>query len=99
MNAIQFISLIILTVLGFTPFSNLSVSRDNCTRVAYTVLPKPGKAIIVDVPASGEWNNDGQAVCTVNYPLDELSKKIAMLKAYEKEKGVCRSGNRGNAAK
>lgn len=55
--------------------------------------------IIVDVRTVAEWNNDGHADCTVNYPLDEIGKHAEELKAYKKVTLVCRSGNRANTAK
>lgn len=55
--------------------------------------------IIVDVRTVEEWNNDGHADCTVNYPLDEIGKHAEELKAYKKVTLVCRSGNRANTAK
>lgn len=36
--------------------------------------------IIVDVRTPEEWEYDGHANCSVNYPLDELSGKIEELK-------------------
>lgn len=99
MRAIKLLSLILLVVFSVTACSNSSASCDSCTTEEHTVLPKPGKTIIVDVRTVEEWNNDGHANCTVNYPLDELNTKIETLKAYEKVIVVCRSGNRANAAK
>ncbi len=61
--------------------------------------PNPGKTIIVDVRTPDEWNNDGHADCTVNYPLNELGTKIETLKAYEKVVLVCHSGSRAWQAK
>ena len=55
--------------------------------------------IIVDVRTVAEWNNDGHADCTVNYPLDEIDSHTEELKAYKKVILVCRSGNRANTAK
>lgn len=99
MRAIKFLSLIVLGVLSFAACSNSSASCDTCAKDEHSVMPKPGKTIIVDVRTVEEWNNDGHATCTVNYPLDELSTKIETLKAFEKVIVVCRSGNRANAAK
>lgn len=55
--------------------------------------------IIVDVRTVAEWNDDGHADCTVNYPLDEIDKHAEELKSYKKVTLVCRSGNRANTAK
>jgi rhodanese-related sulfurtransferase len=57
------------------------------------------KQIIVDVRTIEEWDNDGHADCTVNYPLDTFESKIEELKKYDKVIIVCRSGNRAGVAK
>ncbi len=57
------------------------------------------KTIIVDVRTVEEWENDGHANCSVNYPLAGLDKKIETLKAYDKIVIVCRSGSRAGVAK
>lgn len=98
MKAVKYLSLFVVLVGFISACSNSSASCDNCTTDNHIVLPKAGKTIIVDVRTVEEWNNDGHADCSVNYPLDELSTKIETLKAYEKVIVVCRSGNRANAA-
>lgn len=57
------------------------------------------KEIIVDVRTVEEWNEDGHADCSVNYPLDKFESKIEELKKYDKVILVCRSGNRAGIAK
>lgn len=57
------------------------------------------KQIIVDVRTPEEWNGDGHADCSVNYPLDSFGSKIEELKKYDKVILVCRSGARAGAAK
>lgn len=57
------------------------------------------KEIIVDVRSIEEWNTEGHADCSVNYPLDQFSDKIEELKTYDKVILVCRSGNRAGIAK
>lgn len=57
------------------------------------------KEIIVDVRTIEEWNEDGHADCSVNYPLDQFASKIEELKKYDKIILVCRSGNRAGIAK
>jgi phage shock protein E len=57
------------------------------------------KTIIVDVRTVEEWEDDGHAGCSVNYPLAELDKKIESLKAYDKIVVVCRSGSRAEVAR
>ena len=54
--------------------------------------------IIVDVRTTEEWDNDGHAACSVNYPLDIFQTKIDSLKKFDKVVLVCRSGNRANTA-
>ena len=57
------------------------------------------KQIIVDVRTPEEWEMDGHAECSVNYPLDEFDNYIESLKGYDKVIIVCRSGNRAGVAK
>ena len=57
------------------------------------------KEIIIDVRSPDEWEFDGHADCSVNYPLDEISSRIDELKKYEHIVLVCRSGNRAGIAK
>ena len=57
------------------------------------------KKIIVDVRTPDEWIEDGHATCTVNFPLDELTKHMDTLKQFQKIVLVCRSGNRAEQAK
>ena len=56
------------------------------------------KTIIVDVRTPEEWNEDGHANCSVNFPLDELSNHLDSLKKFQKVVLVCRSGNRAGQA-
>lgn len=57
------------------------------------------KKIIVDVRTPEEWNEDGHADCTVNFPLDKLTNHLDTLKQFQKIVLVCRSGNRAGQAK
>ena len=59
---------------------------------------KTNNEIIVDVRTPEEWEYDGHANCSVNYPLDELSGKIEELKKYDHIVLVCRSGGRASVA-
>ena len=70
---------------------------------AISVTGKPGEvvtanSIIVDVRTTEEWDNDGHAACSVNYPLDILQTKIDSLRKFDKVVLVCRSGSRANTA-
>lgn len=57
------------------------------------------KTIIVDVRTADEYNMDGHAECSVNYPLDKIENFVDTLRDYEQIILVCRSGNRANIAK
>lgn len=57
------------------------------------------KTIIVDVRTEDEYNMDGHAECSVNYPLDKIENFVDTLRDYEQIILVCRSGNRANIAK
>jgi len=57
------------------------------------------KTIIVDVPSEDEYNMDGHAECSVNYPLDIIENYVDTLHDYDQIILVCRSGNRANIAK
>jgi len=57
------------------------------------------KTIIVDVRSVEEFNSDGHAECSVNYPLDKIENYIEILRKYDQIILVCRSGNRANIAK
>ncbi|HQD12496.1 MAG: rhodanese-like domain-containing protein [Chitinophagales bacterium] len=59
---------------------------------------KEMKTIIVDVRSQEEWEYDGHADCSVNYPLDQFASHIEELKQYDKVVLVCRSGNRASYA-
>lgn len=55
--------------------------------------------LVVDVRTAREWNEDGHASCSVNYPLDEIMNYLDSLKGYDEVWIVCRSGNRAGQAK
>lgn len=57
------------------------------------------KTIIVDVRTADEYNMDGHAECSVNYPLDKIENFVDTLRDYDQIILVCRSGNRANIAK
>ncbi len=56
------------------------------------------KTIVVDVRTPDEFNLDGHAGCSVNYPLDKIENYINSLREYDRIILVCRSGNRANIA-
>lgn len=75
-------------------------SQETYTEKLKTLTEKKDmKQITVDVRTIEEWNTDGHADCTVNYPMDIFESKIEELKKYEKVIIVCRSGNRAGIAK
>lgn len=58
-----------------------------------------GKLIVVDVRTAEEWNYDGHADCSVNFPLDQLSSHLDTIRKFDKVIVVCRSGNRAGSAR
>ena len=57
------------------------------------------KTIVVDVRTADEFNLDGHAEGSVNYPLDKIETYIDNLRQFDKVILVCRSGNRANIAR
>lgn len=57
------------------------------------------KTIIVDVRTEDEFNFDGHAKCSVNYPLNKIESYLDNLRQFEKVVLVCRSGNRADIAR
>jgi rhodanese-related sulfurtransferase len=90
LSAIMFV--LILTQCNSQTKKTTSMETTNATQTAT-------KEIIVDVRTIEEWNEDGHADCSVNYPLDQFADKIEELKKYDKVTLVCRSGNRAGIAK
>lgn len=84
--------LLFLLTQGNSQTKNTTMKNSNTTETAV-------KEIIVDVRTVEEWNEDGHADCSVNYPLDKFESKIEELKKYDKVILVCRSGNRAGIAK
>lgn len=76
-----------------------AITNRNCQIKTTTKTNKAMKEIIVDVRSIEEWNEDGHAYCSVNYPLNQFADKIEELKKYDKVILVCRSGNRAGIAK
>jgi len=92
-------SLVVVLLLSSAVISCSNSTGSGKSNNEPTVLPTDGKTIIVDVRTTGEWENDGHADCSVNYPLNELSSKIDALGSYDKIIVVCRSGRRAASAK
>ena len=90
LSAIMFV--LILTQCNSQTKKTTSMETTNATQTAT-------KEIIVDVRTIEEWNEDGHADCSVDYPLDQFADKIEELKKYDKVTLVCRSGNRAGIAK
>lgn len=55
--------------------------------------------IVADVRTPEEFQYDGHADCSVNYPLDIIQNKTEELKKYQKVILVCRSGARAESGK
>ncbi|MDX2173849.1 MAG: rhodanese-like domain-containing protein [Bacteroidota bacterium] len=98
--------IIILIIIAISTLSmaqcnsqNKKTEKMNTTTETKTEKANDLKQIIVDVRTVEEWEQDGHANCSVNYPLDQFSSKIDELKKYDKIILVCRSGNRAGIAK
>jgi rhodanese-related sulfurtransferase len=85
---------IVLAIVALCSFSGNACSISSSQEEGFSK-----EEIIVDVRTIQEWNEDGHAPCTVNYPLDEIGNHVSELKSYKKITLVCRSGNRANQAK
>lgn len=79
----------------------ISLILVNCQskNTKHKVMNNQEKQIIVDVRSEEEWQFDGHADCSVNYPLDIFESKIEELKKFDRVVLVCRSGNRAGIAK
>ncbi|MBK8368675.1 MAG: rhodanese-like domain-containing protein [Bacteroidetes bacterium] len=92
-------SIIALMMLVFSLTQCNSQTKTTTTMETNAATKTNTKEIIVDVRTIEEWNEDGHADCSVNYPLDQFASKIEELKKYDKVILVCRSGNRAGIAK
>lgn len=92
-------SIIAVFMLVFTLTQCNSQTKKTTTMETTNATQTATKQIIVDVRTIEEWNEDGHADCSVNYPLDQFASKIEELKTYDKVILVCRSGNRAGIAK
>lgn len=88
-----------LTIIGLLAIFGFNQCNSQTTKKENMKTDNSKKEIIVDVRSPEEWNYDGHADCSVNYPLDEFDNKITELKTYDKVTLVCRSGNRAGIAK
>lgn len=86
---------VVVMLLSLVGFSQCSTQTKKTGNMETTTQ----KEIIVDVRSVEEWNEDGHASCSVNYPLDQFDSKIEELKKYDKVILVCRSGNRAGIAR
>ena len=93
MKPLKIISIVVISLLSFTKCDSQTQKKENMK------TDNSKKEIIVDVRSHEEWEFDGHADCSVNYPLDEFDSKINDLKTYDKVILVCRSGNRAGIAK
>ncbi|MBP7809858.1 MAG: rhodanese-like domain-containing protein [Bacteroidia bacterium] len=91
---------VMLVVFSLMILTNCeSQTKRNEVKLQKTDVMKNTNEIIVDVRTTEEWNMDGHAECSVNYPLDQIQNKIEDLKKYNHIVLVCRSGNRAGIAK
>ena len=97
MKELKSIIAVFVIVLSLTQCN--SQVKKTATMETTNVTPTATKEIIVDVRTIEEWNEDGHADCSVNFPLDQFASKIEELKKYDKVILVCRSGNRAGIAK
>lgn len=94
--------LVIIASLGFILSSGCKgAQKSDASRSGNGDLSVDADArtIIVDVRTPQEWNEDGHASCSVNYPLDQLMTKIDSIRPFEKVIVVCRSGKRAEQAR
>ena len=92
----MFVAMLIATTFAQC---NTNLKNENTMNTQENKTRANIKQIIVDVRTPDEWQMDGHAECSVNYPLDQFETKIEELKNYDKVIIVCRSGNRAGIAK
>lgn len=93
----KYIFISVFLLLSVFSCSN-SGNQDEKSVTATSNEAVSANTIIVDVRTTEEWDNDGHAACSVNYPLDVFQLKIDSLRKYDKVVLVCRSGSRANTA-
>lgn len=79
---------------------SISALVASCSQSSNSVqsIPTTGKSIVIDVRSVEEWNNDGHANCSTNFPLDELEMHKSELAQYDTITFVCLSGGRAGQA-
>jgi len=77
---------------------NLSNSKTIKNESKKNISMTTTKEIIVDVRSPEEYQFDGHADCSVNYPLDQIQNKVDELKQFDHVILVCRSGARAGVA-
>lgn len=94
-------ALMLTMVFSFIVLTNCQSQTENKQKVEPKKenIMKNSKEIIVDVRTEEEFEMDGHAEGSVNYPLDQIQNKIEDLKKYDHVILVCRSGNRAGIAK
>lgn len=94
-------ALMLTMVFSFIVLTNCQSQTENKTKVEPKKenIMKNSKEIVVDVRTEEEFDMDGHAEGSVNYPLDQIQNKIEDLKKYDHVILVCRSGNRAGIAK
>lgn len=94
-------ALMLTMMFSFIVLTNCQSQTENKQKVEpkNQNIMKNSKEIIVDVRTEEEFDMDGHAEGSVNYPLDQIQNKIEELKKYDHIVLVCRSGNRAGIAK
>jgi phage shock protein E len=103
MNILKMIPLLLAMILismagELQSQTGKTTSKNNISNQK-TKTMKTNNEIIVDVRTTEEFQYEGHADCSVNYPLDRLQDKIEDLKKYNHVILVCRSGGRASVAK
>lgn len=91
--------LFLISLVSCRTETTQQINNNKQTNQNDSIIMKSTNEIIVDVRTPEEWEFDGHAKCSVNYPLDELMDKVNELKQYQHIVLVCRSGARAGVAK
>jgi phage shock protein E len=91
-------AIIVFTLFAGSILAACKEQSQNAQETPRVVTAKNVKKIIVDVRSREEWENDGHADCSVNFPLDELNLHADTLKQFNRIEVVCKSGGRAASA-
>ena len=81
-NKIVQLMVMIASMIGISSCNSQTTTKtDNSVQTTKkNTIMNTTKEIIVDVRSPEEWEFDGHADCSVNYPLDEIQEKVEELK-------------------